>query len=99
MPIFFLNIKRGKNVLGTQLNTNLTFETMSGKNFNMVKSKKGRTIKAPARLIAADDEEQVLTIAEMEEDLDRTEDVEVSGGSSCEEDEMNDDMLYHKEVY
>ena len=67
----------------------------------MVKSKKGRTIKAPVRLIATDDEAQVLTQAEMEEDLDRTEDVEVevSGGSSCEEDEMNDDMLYHKEVY
>ena len=94
-----MNIKRGKNVLGTQLNTNLTFGTMSGKNFNMVKSKKGRTIKTPVRLIATDDEAQVLTQAEMEEDLDRTEDVEVSGGSSCEEDEMNDDMLYHKEVY
>ena len=68
---------------------------MYGKNFNMAKSKKGRTIKT----VNTDDEAQVLTQAEMEEDLDRTEDVEVevSGGSSCEEDEMNDDMLYHKE--
>ena len=114
MPIFFLNIKRGKNVLGTQLNTNLTFETMSGKNFNMVKSKKGRTIKAPARLIAADDEAQVLTQVEMEDenaqdgcydvvynhklkDFVRAEDG--SRECSCEEDEMDNDDQYHKEVY
>ena len=41
---------------------------MSGKNFNMVKSKKGRTIKAPVRLIAADDEAQVLTQVEMKDE-------------------------------
>ena len=63
-----MNIKRGKNVLGTQLNTNLTFGTMSGKNLKMVISKKGRTVKAPTRLIAADDEAQVLTQVEMKDD-------------------------------
>ena len=46
---------------------------MYGKNFNMAKSKKGRTIKT----VNTDDEAQVLTQAEMEEDLDRTEDIEV----------------------
>ena len=34
----------------------------------MVKSKNRRTIKAPARLIAADDEAQVLTQVEMKDD-------------------------------
>ena len=42
---------------------------MSGKNLKMAKSKKGRTIKTPARLIAADDEPaQVLTQVEMKDD-------------------------------
>ena len=42
---------------------------MSGKNLKMVISKKGRTVKAPARLIAADDEPaQVLTQVEMKDD-------------------------------
>ena len=41
---------------------------MYGKNLNMVKSKNRRTIKAPARLIAADDEAQVLTQVEMKDD-------------------------------
>jgi hypothetical protein len=41
---------------------------MYGKNLKMVKSKNRRTIKAPARLIAADDEAQVLTQVEMKDD-------------------------------
>ena len=55
-------------MLGTQLYNNLTFGTMYGKNLKMVKSKNRRTIKAPARLIAADDEAQVLTQVEMKDD-------------------------------
>ena len=120
-----MNIKRGQNVLGTQLYNNLTFGTMYGKNLKMVKSKNRRTIKAPARLIAADDEAQVLTRVEMKDenaqvanrpyykdviyDLESQnfdpaehapdEHVEVSGGSSCEGDEMDDDNQYDKEVY
>ena len=108
---------------------------MYGKNLKMVKSKNRRTIKAPARLIAADDEAQVLTQVEMKDenaqvanlpyykdvyrpyykdviyddksqDFDPAEHVEVSGGSSCQGDEMDDDNQYHwsnykydKEVY
>ena len=100
---------------------------MYGKNLKMVKSKNRRTIKAPARLIAADDEAQVLTRVEMKDenaqvanrpyykdviyddksqDFDPAEHVEVSGGSSCQGDEMDDDNQYHwsnykydKEVY
>ena len=103
-----MNIKRGKNVLGTQLNTNLTFETMSGKNFNMVKSKKGRTIKAPVRLIAADDEAQVLTQVEMEDENAQNGCYDVVYShklqdfvhvGSSEVDEMDNDDQYHKEVY
>ena len=120
-------------MLGTQLYNNLTFGTMYGKNLKMVKSKNRRTIKAPARLIAADDEAQVLTQVEMKDenaqvanlpyykdvyrpyykdviyDLESQnfdpaehapdEHVEVSGGSSCEGDEMDDDNQYDKEVY
>ena len=41
---------------------------MYGKNLKMVKSKNRRTIKALARLIAADDEAQVLTQVEMKDD-------------------------------
>ena len=105
---------------------------MYGKNLKMVKSKNRRTIKAPARLIAADDEAQVLTRVEMKDENAQVanrpyykdviydlksqnfdpaehapaEHVEVSGGSSCEGDEMDDDNQYHwsnykydKEVY
>ena len=105
MPIFFLNIKRGKNVLGTQLNTNLTFGTMSGKNLKMVISKKGRTVKAPTRLIAADDEPaQVLTQVEMKDENAQDGCYEVVYNHKLKdfvraEDGMDDDDQYHKEVY
>jgi len=76
----------------------------------MVKSKKGRTIKAPVRLIAADDEAQVLTQVEMEDEnaQDGCYDVVYNHklqnfvraeDGSCEEDEMDNDDQYHKEVY
>ena len=83
---------------------------MSGKNFNMVKSKKGRTIKAPVRLIAADDEAQVLTQVEMEDENAQEGCYDVvyshklqtfvrAEDGSSEVDEMDNDDQYHKEVY
>ena len=82
---------------------------MSGKNLKMAKSKKGRTIKTPARLIATDDEAaQVLTQVEMEDEnaQDGRYDVVYSHKlqdfvhvGSSEVDEMDDDDQYHKEVY
>ena len=83
---------------------------MSGKNLKMVKSKKGRTIKAPVRLIAADDEAQVLTQVEMEDENAHDECYDVvynhklqefvrAEDGSSEVDEMDDDDQYHKEVY
>ena len=84
---------------------------MSGKNLKMVISKKGRTIKAPVRLIAADDEPaQVLTQVEMEDENAQEGCYDVvynhklqtfvrAEDGSSEVDEMDDDDQYHKEVY
>ena len=81
---------------------------MYGKNLKMVKSKNRRTIKAPARLIAADDEAQVLTQVEMEDENAQNgcQDVVYSHKlqdfvhvGSSEVDEMDNDDQYHKEVY
>ena len=84
---------------------------MSGKNLKMVISKKGRTIKAPVRLIAADDEAaQVLTQVEMEDENaqdgcyevvynHKLQDFVRAEDGSSEVDEMDDDDQYHKEVY
>ncbi len=84
---------------------------MSGKNLKMVISKKGRTVKAPARLIAADDEPaQVLTQVEMKDEnaqdgcydvvySHKLKDFVRAEDGSSEVDEMDDDDQYHKEVY
>ena len=84
---------------------------MYGKNLKMVKSKNRRTIKAPARLIAADDEAaQVLTQVEMEDEnaqdgcydvvySHKLQDFVRAEDGSSEVDEMDDDDQYHKEVY
>ena len=77
---------------------------MYGKNLNMVKSKNRRTIKAPARLIAADDEAQVLTQVEMKDENAQDGCYEVVYNHKLQdfvraEDGMDDDDQYHKEVY
>ena len=83
---------------------------MYGKNLKMVKSKNRRTIKAPARLIAADDEAQVLTQVEMEDENAQEGCYDVvynhklqtfvrAEDGSSEVDEMDNDDQYHKEVY